>query len=137
MKLFDWLFSLEEISGDGRCSTYMYRWTIWRFGDRKLYLHHFVGSDWTRDLHDHPKRFLSFGLWGSYIEETPQGERLWSALGFGPFRRLTSNRLRSTNCWTLVFVLKTVRRWGFYSSEGWIPWKRYLKTHHADSRKDC
>lgn len=67
------LFRLEEISGDGLCPTYLYRWTLLATPWLKVYLHHFVGDDWARDLHDHPKRFISIGLWGEYIEETPGG----------------------------------------------------------------
>jgi hypothetical protein len=61
----------EEINGAHRCPTYLYRWTVLKRGDRGVYIHRFVGDDWSRDLHDHPKRFISIGLWGAYIEETP------------------------------------------------------------------
>lgn len=67
-------FRLEEINGLDRCPTYLYRWTLFhskRFGGFGIYLHHFVGDDWSRDLHDHPKRFISIGLKGAYVEETP------------------------------------------------------------------
>ena len=76
-RLLTRLFKREEINGNGRCSTYLYRWlfqprrprALWRgFG---IYLHKFVGDDWSRDLHDHPKRFVSIGLNGAYREETP------------------------------------------------------------------
>lgn len=62
----------EEIDGGGRCPTYLYRWTLMKlpFG-YKVYLHHFVGDDWSLDFHDHPKRFWSIGLWGWYEERTP------------------------------------------------------------------
>lgn len=62
----------EEINGGGRCPTYLYRWTLLRlpFG-YKVYLHHFVGDDWSLDFHDHPKRFISIGLHGWYEEHTP------------------------------------------------------------------
>ena len=67
------IFGYERIDGAGRCP-YLHRWCLFvgPFGIR-LYLHKFVGSDWSRDLHDHPKRFISIGLWGSYVEET-QGD---------------------------------------------------------------
>src|SRR5580698_4386516 len=61
----------EEINGRERCPTYLYRWTMLsRKGKFSVYLHHFVGDDWSLDLHDHPKRFISIGLWGWYLEET-------------------------------------------------------------------
>ena len=69
-RLIDRVFAFERIDGD-RCP-YLHRWRLASFGRKRfLYLHHFVGSDWSRDPHDHPKRFISIGLWGSYIEETP------------------------------------------------------------------
>jgi hypothetical protein len=66
------LFEREEMDGDGRCATYLVRWTLLKLpGKRGIYLHHFVGDDWCLDLHDHPKRFVSIGLLGRYLEETP------------------------------------------------------------------
>lgn len=77
-RLLSRLFRHEEINGANRCPTYLHRWTLfqprrpralWRgFG---VYLHKFVGDDWSRDLHDHPKRFVSIGLRGAYREVTP------------------------------------------------------------------
>lgn len=72
-KLLDRLFQLEEINGADRCPTYLYRWTLakvkkWGWG---VYLHHFVGDDWSLDLHDHPKRFISIGLKGQYFRDHP------------------------------------------------------------------
>lgn len=70
-QLLDRLFEREEMDGDGRCATYLVRWTLLKlWGKRGVYLHHFVGDDWSRDLHDHPKRFISIGLKGGYLEET-------------------------------------------------------------------
>ena len=76
-RLLNRLFTLEEINGGERCPTYLYRWTLfqprrskWLWGGFGIYLHNFVGDDWSRDLHDHPKRFISIGLWGSYLEES-------------------------------------------------------------------
>lgn len=65
------VFKMEEINGGERCPTYLYRWTLLKGGKAfSVYLHHFVGDDWSRDLHDHPKRFISIGLWGRYREES-------------------------------------------------------------------
>jgi hypothetical protein len=61
----------EEINGHNRCPTYLYRWTILSTRWGKVYLHKFVGDDWSLDLHDHPKRFISIGLRGSYLETHP------------------------------------------------------------------
>jgi hypothetical protein len=86
--LLDRLFGIaEEINGGHRCATYMYRSTLLSTRWGKIYLHKFVGDDWSRDLHDHPKRFVSIGLWGRYWESSdsivgdrdPLPDRLWKA----------------------------------------------------------
>lgn len=84
MKILDRLFGkAEEINGRNRCPTYLYRWVMLKTRWFQVYLHHFVGDDWSLDLHDHPKRFISVGLWGWYIEETPfePADSEWARLG--------------------------------------------------------
>lgn len=138
--LFDRLFRKESISGDGLCPTYLWRWTLLRLGERAVYLHYFVGDDWTRDLHDHPKRFISFGLRGRYVEETSEGERIWRAPWIRSFPATHRHRLRLIDkqpCWTLVIVLKNERAWGFWHEGKWIPWRKYLNLPAARERKSC
>lgn len=76
------LFRIEEINGGQRCPTYLYRWTIfqprwwkWLWRGFGIYVHKFVGDDWSRDLHDHPKRFISIGVKGRYFEECFNADR--------------------------------------------------------------
>lgn len=138
----------EEINGGERCPTYLWRWTIlkWR-GKFSLYLHHFVGDDWSLDLHDHPKRFISVGLWGWYLEETPTGNyqvsrvKKYRAPWIRTFPATHIHRITvpSKNCWTLVAVLKPVRDWGFWHVGRFIPWKRYVEGEDgiADKMKAC
>jgi hypothetical protein len=135
---------LEEINGGRRCPTYLYRWELARFpGKRAIYLHNFVGDDWSRDLHDHPKRFISIGLKGRYIEETPNGERLYRAPWIRTFPATHIHRLRLIDkqpCWTVVIVLKTVREWGFWHNRRWIEWKKYVfgsESKVGDQMKSC
>ena len=155
-RLLDRLFGIaEEINGGHRCPTYLYRWTLfaWR-GKFSVYLHHFVNDDWSRDLHDHPKRFISIGLWGWYLEETP--DLRYESLG-GAWRTTTIKRYRapwirtfpanhihrltvpSHNCWTLVIVLKPVREWGFWHLGRFIHWRAYVQGEGgiADKMKAC
>lgn len=153
--LLDRLFRHEEINGGGRCPTYLHRWTLlklWRGAG--VYLHQFVGDDWSRDLHDHPKRFVSIGLWGSYIELTPvelTGPRSWerdalhNVLYRAPWVRTFApehiHRIVLTEsrepCWTLVLVGPTRRMWGFWHGGEWWPWESYLGTEHADTERSC
>lgn len=145
MKIIDNLFKLEEINGANRCETYLYRWTLfaWKRFGYGVYVHHFVGNDWSKDFHDHPKRFVSIGLAGRYIEETPEGERAYTSPWIRTFPANHIHRLRLVNkrsCWTLVIVLRAVRPWGFWYDGVFIPWRDYVKgwaSHIADAMRDC
>lgn len=153
MKLFDRLFRLEEINGGGRCPTYLYRWSLLRVPWFKVYLHHFVGDDWSLDLHDHPKRFISIGLWGWYREFTPDISsevpkiRDYHAPWIRSFAATHIHRIATPgpgnvgngSCWTLVIVLKTVREWGFWHSGVFMHWRDYVrgKDGIADKMKGC
>lgn len=140
MKLIDRVFHLEEINGDDRCSTYLYRWTLLRLKSMAVYLHHFVGNDWTRDQHDHPKRFISIGLRGCYREVTPHGERIFCAPWIRSFPATHIHCLSMVDggqCWTLVVTLRAVRPWGFWTKRGWVPWREYVNLPDADEQKDC
>ena len=133
-------FEREKINGGRRCPTYLFRWELLRLGGWALYLHEFVRDDWTTDLHDHPKRFVSVGLWGSYCEETPQGKRVYRAPWIRSFPATHIHRLSlidGQRCWTLVLVLTTVREWGFWHAGVWSRWKDYLRSRHADAMKNC
>jgi len=150
--------SPEEISGAGRCPVYLYRWTLLKYRGRGIYVHRFVGDDWALDLHDHPKRFISVGLRGSYIEQTPRydprhlhyparplelinlvHERLYRAPWIRTFPAHHIHRLRlvGSECWTLVIVLKSVRPWGFWNRGRFIHWRDYVNGSIADVRKAC
>lgn len=140
----------EEINGRDRCATYLYRWTLGSSAQLKLYLHRFVGDDWSRDLHDHPKHFTSIGLWGSYEEEhSPIFEddgtlyatvrTIFRAPWFRSFPAEHRHRLRlrSPECWTLVYVGPSTREWGFWPDGRFVPWHVYVGGELGDRGKDC
>lgn len=140
-------FKAEEINGGRRCPTYLYRWTLFQpavswlkgFG---VYLHHFVGDDWSRDYHDHPKRFVSIGLHGQYLEETPAGERVYRAPWIRTFPAEHVHRISMIDggeCWTLVIVFPATRPWGFWHLGQWIHWRQYVDGVGgvADKMKSC
>ena len=134
------IFRMEEINGANTCPTYLYRWTLLRLFGCGLYLHHFVGDDWSLDLHDHPKRFISIGLWGRYIEESGGRETLWKAPWARSFPAVHAHRLRMVDggqCWTLVIVLRNSRPWGFWHQGAWVPWRQYVGSADAARRKSC
>jgi len=146
----------EEINGGNRCGTYLYRWPVLRFiwGKwGKIYLHHFVADDWSLDLHDHPKRFISIGLRGRYVELTPipnsdtKKTETFRAPWIRSFPAEHIHRIRMVrgwlgeleDCWTLCIVLKPVRNWGFWHLGQFIPWREYVggKDGIADQMKAC
>jgi hypothetical protein len=129
-------FRKEEINGDGACPTYLYRWTLLRLGPIAVYLHHFVGDDWSRDLHDHPKRFITIGLKGKYREITP-ARAPWDLPGayevhdfrapwIRTFPAEHRHRILANDCWTLVIVGQKVREWGFWHDGTFWPWRQYV-----------
>ena len=144
------LFDYEEIDGAGRCA-YLQRWVLLRLPARMaVYLHRFVGSDWSRDYHDHPRRFVSVGLRGRYIEEGPgRPDVEYRAPWCRTFLAEHVHRVRlhpGESCWTLVFVGLVVRPWGFWKpaptarepwKRAWVHWREYLGTARADAAKDC
>lgn len=146
IELLNRLFHLEEINGRGRCPTYLYRWTLMRIGPYAMYLHHFVGDDWSLDLHDHPKRFISIGVWGWYREYTPDygpwdGSvgRIYRAPWIRTFPAEHIHRIETPdkNCWTLVITLKATRGWGFWHFGKFVPFRTYVDSPEADERKAC
>jgi hypothetical protein len=159
MKLLNMLFGKpEEINGAERCPTYLFRWTVAKWRGRGIYIHHFVGDDWSLDLHDHPKRFVSIGLKGWYVEYTPNSNIVGLGEQFAIFNapwvrsfpaehihRLKMFRSGGTNgtpeiihgCWTLVIVCKPTRSWGFWHLGSFIPWKEYVESDTATEMKAC
>ena len=132
MRLIDWMFAAESLDGCGAVDSYLHRWRLLALPNgRRLYLHHFVGDDWSRDLHDHPKAFVSIGLCGWYIEETPGPKfRAYIAPWFRRFPPEHVHRLVvPSSCWTLVYTGPTMRPWGFWRGKMWVPWRRYVEKY--------
>jgi hypothetical protein len=140
--VINWLrrqFPTEEINGAGRCPTYLYRNHLLSCRWFKVYFHRFVADDWSLDLHDHPKRFVSIGLRGRYRETTPKGDRVFRApwIRSFPAEHLHRISLVSRECWTLVIVFAASRKWGFVHSGKWIGWREYVNSDTATEMKSC
>ena len=143
-RLLSRLFEYESMSGNGACPVYLERWTLfyrWKIG---VYLHHFIGDDWALDPHDHPRRFVSIGLWGWYWEDVYDSDgRLSETIAHrAPWVRTFPaehlHRVRAKecgNCWTLVFVLPKSRPWGFVKDGEWLSVRQYV--FGGKFRKDC
>ena len=140
------------------------RFVLWRWQDisvdgqlylRKLYLvrtplfqvalHFFHRPDPGRDLHDHPRDFVSIILRGAYVEERPSTTApLWSIAGehasmntisrahyhvTAVYRRAEdAHRISMVAPGTVSLVLwgRHRRPWGFHTRWGWRHWRTYL-----------
>ncbi len=138
------IFKYEKIDGAGICPVYLERWTLFKCRWFQIYLHKFSGDDWAIDGHDHPKRFISIGLKGSYDEEIFKdgelvGEKKWIAPWFRSFPADHTHRIKAKatgGAWTLVIVGRANRPWGFWLKGEWIPWRKYVY-EHGEERKSC
>jgi len=133
--ILDRFFGYREIKGFGRCPTHLRRWTLLATPWLMVYLHHFIGDDLSRDLHDHPTRFVTIGLRGRYVETSldpmrrPQ-VRIHRAPWIRMFAASHAHRVtlfRDETCWALLIVFRTVRDWGFWPNEQWTPWRHYVR----------
>lgn len=103
--------------------------TAW-FG---IMLHRFDSPDSRPTLHDHPWPFISFVLRGGYDEVRPEGMR--------PVRRVNVmrrgdvhyiERLHRNPTWTLMFVGRRTRKWGYVEpAEDGYKWTAFDKHQHA------
>lgn len=149
--------TLRNLDGEA----YLRRFTIARLpGGRRIYLHKFIGDDWSRDPHDHPKAFLSVGLWGGYREliyhpteeakaqpclrvvdvANPQ-VRVWYALWVRRFPASHVHRLEllpdRRPCWTLVITGAVVKGWGFFPDGHFMRAGEYIDKVNAGIAADA
>lgn len=114
--------------GDGRGDVFFRRHDLIksRWLPFSVYLHEFFRSDRDRCLHDHPWSFVSIILRGGYWEEMHDG-RHWRRPGSLLVRRAeVAHRIEinpGTRPWSLVFVGRRFRPWGFWGPRGWVAWK--------------
>ncbi len=128
---------------------YMGRWWLHEYkvpGDMGARLHHIARPDADRHLHDHPYPFVSVVLRGGYVEALPVSqEGIWkgdreevrllertTTLNPVLFREATDrHQIVSVLPDTLTLFItgpKPVEhKWGFYTPEGFVYWKTYLK----------
>ena len=128
MNLLDVLFGKpEEMNGAGRCPTTLYRWHVLKTRWFDVYIHKFVRDEWALDLHDHPNRFVSIGLKGSFLDWTPFQNDGELRLGYclptlyrAPWIRFfpPEHKRRITvpygPCWTRVMTFKATSQWGWW-----------------------
>lgn len=126
------------------------RWCVWQWSDIdplkigvtfllrlhlfqtpwcSLMLHWFNYPDPQPDMHDHPVNLLSFVVRGGYEEEREiDGKTVKRQVKWWNFIRATDrHRIVKLNGPTITLVLagKVVRKWGFWTKDGWVSWRDY------------
>ncbi|MFP6665546.1 MAG: hypothetical protein VCC00_15240 [Deltaproteobacteria bacterium] len=121
-----WLSRLFRYEAIGRGGvTYLDRWVVAHFRDRRLYLHHFRLDD-PEEPHNHPRVFVSFLFRGSYHEDVLAEDGSMESFHFrAPYLRRFSPRhahrlSQCTDAWSLVAVGRRRQDWGFRSSGRWV-----------------
>ena len=105
-----------------------------------VYVHWFHASD-DDTLHDHPWPFLTVILRGGYWEHTPGRDgapvKRWHPPGVVRLRparwlhRVEIDPARRPV--TIVVRGRRIRRWGFQTRSGWIPWPEYKEQRPGSS----
>lgn len=122
----------------GANNPYLCRWFLREEGaSGGLYLHQIVRDDDDRALHDHPWDASVYVIEGEYREvraDCPEGE----VFGRDSYRHLaaeTAHRLVITKgpVWTLCFIGKRRREWGFHCPQGWVRWQDFVATSDKGS----
>ena len=164
--LFSWFKKL--ISGQPHFrigspeSPYLLRWyLIPRNRWLNVYLHKFLRSDDDRALHDHPWWFVSIMVRGSYRETLQREVNLGWLRGPQPLAETTNERSapsiayrdtaarhrvelpadmngKPVPCWTIVITGRSVRNWGFWCPQGFVPWQQFVEhTDHGNIGRGC
>jgi hypothetical protein len=156
-----------EVIGPPECPI-LYRWTILKTGKRvpdpedpqrmirrgpKLLVHWFPPHADDRALHDHPRPFITFVVYGGYDDLVPCAKCDGSGRGIYPQtlcwhcgsrdglvlgermragmvrRRLAGHKHRTrvgaNGCWTIVLMGPLRRPWGFWKDGIWWPWREF------------
>lgn len=136
-------------------SEYMIRYYIWRKRDEdnkksNLFIHKIMRSDSDNHLHNHPWKWATFLIKGSYIEILPDNDffvnhkkeelDIWGDIPFTYKRKrkwLTFRRnhakdyhqlklINDKPVWTIFWHGKRHQDWSFYVEGQPVQWKEYL-----------
>lgn len=134
-------FKYRVIKRDDK-TPYLVRYYILRTPFFRLRIHHILRSDYDC-LHDHPWNFLSIILKGSYWEYTPRKRSAEDIENnMDEYHSIVHKKAGSiiyhkaedkhrleieegADAWTLVFMFRRRRRWGFWTSAGWVFHEEY------------
>lgn len=126
-----WILKFNEHLGLPECP-YVVRWrleTPW-FSVR---LHHWLAPDDDRAKHDHPWDFVTFVLWGGYVDSSPDGDEHLRApaVRYRPATHQHTVFPDEGGAWTVVVTGPKIRSWGFWVNGKFIKMNKYfLKYGH-------
>jgi len=125
---------ISRLGPDGKIEWYLKRYYIIRSKWFGLFLHQFWSSD-PDHYHDHPWPNFGLVLRGGYHETGPDGITKWRPVGFFRFRqaevfhRISIGPHTRGAAWTLFGHFKRIRKWGFWTPDGWLEAKEYGEQH--------
>jgi quercetin dioxygenase-like cupin family protein len=108
---------------------YLKRWYLTPRNDVGCtYLHCILRDDDDRALHDHPWDNTSIVLAGELREITPEGGFTLRAGDVVTRRAEDRHRLEvvAGPVWTLFLTGPKRREWGFWCSQGFVPWQQFV-----------
>lgn len=137
---------------DGTEQLYLRRLRIIQTPWFGVYLHEMHAPDADRDLHDHPYNFYSIILKGGYTEQWRKRGNMaqfenyslfWPRWSGHVMNKLNAHRithLLKVPTYTLVFVGKRTREWGFWRDvqngyrHEFVKWNEYHEVHGEGSQ---
>jgi hypothetical protein len=90
-------------------------------------LHHWRSGDDQRAPHDHPWPNMTAVVVGELLEHTASGDLALEpgAIVTRPAAEAHTIDLVTDDAWTLFVTGHIERRWGFYTSSGWVHWSEW------------
>jgi hypothetical protein len=133
------LFKKNVISANSPLGPLLIRYIIFRIPQFGIYIHKLCRDDNDRALHDHPWPFTSIILKGGYFEHTERWLETDPPINIEEFQYYSAGSilrrpaewrhrfaLTAYPTWTLVFVGRRCRKWGFWvDGVNWCWWRKY------------
>lgn len=113
---------------------YVYRWMIGHHRIGSIRLHHWLGPDDDRAVHDHPWWFITWVIKGWYLDCREKGARVLQAgeIAYRPALHRHTVVPSREGCWTLVLTGPVRRSWGFWPDGKFVKANKWFASrgHH-------
>lgn len=136
-KILDLFFRREDINREQDNVIYMKRWFLLRLYGHRLCIHKMLRPDYDKCKHDHPWPFTTFILYGGYKEELLNGDIVYNKV-FRLYNREAKYAHRIAElpkgvCWTIVHMKKKIKKWGFFTNQGFKTHEDFLSKPHMSA----